>query len=362
MKIKKIVITILAVAAIVFVGTKGKGLLESRKTEIANEALPVVESITVSVIKAEEGSLVHKEKFLAKLLSQKSIKLSTKLAGFIQSVKVVESDMVKKGDILIKIDEKELAANKAALHATLAAQKADYILAKSVHATNLKLYQVGGLAKEKLDASSVGVKAKASMLESTKQKIVQLDNQLSYLTIRAPFDGVIDRIFLHEGDLAAAGKPILSMSSGDKKLLFSYAPTKERAIVKGKEVLIDGEEVGVIKSIYSASENGLSMAEVTLKKELSNPIGSSINIEVVTQKASGCKVPSNALLHKADGTFIMIGKEGKFKPYKVEVLMQEASSALISNCPDAPIAVASEVRLASLPAYSKVTMVGEKDE
>jgi RND family efflux transporter MFP subunit len=362
MKIKKIVITLLTVAAVVFVGVKGKGLLESRKAEVANEALPEVASITVPVINATEGTLIQREKFLAKLLSDKSIKLSTKLAGFVESVDVTESDVVKKGALLVKIDAKELAATKAALQATLTAQKADYRLAKSIYATNVKLYNVGGLAKEKLDASAVGIKAKASMIESTKQKIVQLDNQRSYLTIRAPFDGVIDRVFLHEGDLAAAGKPILSMSSGDKKLLFSYAPNQDRIIEKGQAVLLEGEEIGEIKSLYSASENGLSMAEVALSKRLSNPIGSSINIEVITKQAKGCEIPSNALLHKAEGTFIMIGRDGKFTPKKVEVLMQEADKALIGNCPNALIAVASEVRLASLPAYSKVTMVGAKDE
>lgn len=54
------------------------------------------------------------------------------------------------------------------------------------------------------------------MLKNTQEKIDSLTHQLSYLGIRAPFDGVVDKLMLHEGDLAATGKPILALSNGKK--------------------------------------------------------------------------------------------------------------------------------------------------
>ena len=89
------------------------------------------------------------------------------------------------------------------------------------------------MQKEKLDMSALTLKMKKSALVNTTQKITQLQHQLTYLSIKAPFDGEIDALMLHEGDLAAAGKPILSMSNGAKKLIFSYAPTKNVQIRKG---------------------------------------------------------------------------------------------------------------------------------
>jgi len=56
---------------------KGKGLLESRKTEIANESLPALGSVTVHVIKATQGDMQNKVPFLAQIISDKSITLST---------------------------------------------------------------------------------------------------------------------------------------------------------------------------------------------------------------------------------------------------------------------------------------------
>jgi len=355
---KKIIIRLVSIIAVVVLIIKGKGLLETRKTQIANESLPSSGSITVPVVKAKEGTMQNRVPFLAQIDSDKSIKLSTKLAGYVEKVLVEEAQKVKKGEILVHIDATELNSNIDGLKATLNAQLNDLELAKSIYARNTKLFTIGGLAKEQLDISRVALKVKSSTMENTKQKIAQLDHQLSYLQIVAPFDGEIDAILLHEGDLAASGKSILSMSNTKQKLLFSYAPVQNSVIKKEQDVFMNSEQVGYVKSIYTTSKNGLISAEVTLTKKLALPTGSSVNIEVLTQETKGCIVPSDTLLHKKETTFVMAYAEGRFSPVKITVEMQDANRILISPCPKTPIAQASEVKLAQLPAYDKVKITG----
>jgi RND family efflux transporter MFP subunit len=355
---KKIIIRLVSIIAVVVLIIKGKGLLETRKTQIANESLPLSGSITVPVVKAQEGTMQNRVPFLAQIDADKSIKLSTKLAGYVEKVLVEEAQKVKKGEILVRIDATELNSNIDGLNATLNAQLNDLELAKSIYARNTKLFAIGGLAKEQLDISRVALKVKSSTMENTKQKIAQLDHQLSYLQIVAPFDGEIDAILLHEGDLAASGKAILSMSNAKQKLLFSYAPVQNSVIKKEQDVFMNSEQIGYVKSIYTTSKNGLISAEVTLTKKLVLPTGSSVNIEVLTQEAKGCIVPGDTLLHKKESTFVMAYAEGKFSPVKITVEMQDANRILITPCPKAPIAQASEVKLAQLPAYDKVKITG----
>jgi len=354
---KKIIIRLISIIAVVALAIKGKGLLESRKVEIANQALPSAGSVSVSVVNSTQGIMQNRESYLAQVGSDKSINLSTKLAGYVDHVFVEESQKVKKGEVLVQIDETELQSTIQAAEATLIAQRNDLELAKSIYTRNVKLFKVGGLAKEQLDISKVVMKAKKAVTQNTIQKIAQLKHQLSYLKIVAPFGGEIDAILLHEGDLAASGKPILSMSNGVKKLVFSYAP-HNTAIVKDQLVFAKDQKIGSIKSIYTISQNGLVSAEVKLASVLDLPVGSSINIEVLTKEAKGCIVPNNTLLHKKESTFVMGYAEGKFSPVKVNVLMQDVNHILISPCPATPIAQASEVKLAQLPAYDKVNITG----
>ena len=85
-----------------------------------------------------------------------------------------------------------------------------------------------------------------------------------------------------------------------------------------------------------------------------------MNIQVLTKEAKGCIVPSDTVLHKKESTFVMVYSEGKFSPLKVNIRMQDAHQLLISPCPKTPIAQVSEVKLAQLPAYDKVNIIGAK--
>lgn len=358
---KKIMITTIVSIAVVVLMIKGKGLLESRKAEITNEALPSAMSVTVPVVNPIQGTMRDRESYLAEVGSEKSIMLSTKLAGYIEDVFVEESQKVKKGDVLVQLDEMELQSSIEALKATLKAQQNDLELAKSMYIRNRKLFKVGGLSKEKLDISRVSMQAKEVVVENSIQKMEQLQHQLSYLNIAAPFDGEIDTILLHEGDLAVSGKPILGMSSGVKKLVFSYTP-KNASIKKGQEVWAEGQKIGHIKSIYTIAQNGLMRAEVKLTSVLDLPAGASIHIEVLTKEAEGCIVPGDTVLHKKEGTFVMVYTEGKFRPLQVNIEMQDDNRLLILPCPDTSIAQAAEVKLVQLPALEKVQVVRAKHE
>jgi len=351
---KKIVIIVVIVVILVLAAK----LLLGRKAEIANAPTPSAGTVTVAVVKVKQGTMQYKVPFLAQIMADKSIHLSTKLAGYVEEVFVEEAQKVTKGEVLVRIDEIELNSNIEALNATLHAQMNDLALVKSIYARNKKLFSIGGLSKEQLDISKVSLKVKASIMENTKQKIAQLDHQLSYLTIVAPFDGEIDAILLHEGDLAASGKAILRMSNGKQKMVFSYAPAKNNSIQKDQDVFMEGEQIGVVKSIYTTSTNGLISAEITLSQKIDLPTGTSVNIEVLTKEVNGCIVPSDTVLHKKESTFVMAYREGKFSPVKVTIEMQDTHEVLISPCPKVPLAKASEVKLAQLPAYNTVNILG----
>ncbi len=357
---KKRIIMIVAIIAVVALLIKGKGLLKSRQAQNAEEPLPSKHALTVPVVKAKQGTLQNKIPFLAQVLSDKNIQLSTKLAGYVEKVLVEESQAVKKGDVLVRIDAIEIRSNIEALQSTLAAQEGDLVLVKSIYARNKKLHAIGGLSQEQLESSKVALSLKASALESTKQKITQLEHQLSYLKIVAPFDGYIDTILMHEGDLAATGKPILSMSNGKKKLVFSYSPSQQSLIRKEQDVYLNGKEIGYVKAIYTTAQNGLISAEVRLDEDIVQPAGSSVTMEVLVKEKAGCILPDTTILHRKEGTFMMAYEKGKFVPFKVEVEMQNIDQILVSPCPKSAVAQASEVKLAQLPAFNKVSISGAK--
>jgi RND family efflux transporter MFP subunit len=355
---KKLSITLLVLVAIVAVGFKAKQLLDTRKTQAEEAKPPAAVAVQVRTTIPTKGTLVNSQRFLAQIQADKGIKLSTKLAGTIEKVYVQTSQKVHKGDPLVRIDSRELSMNIDSLKAALKAQESDLNLTRVTYEANLELYKAGALPKQKLDQSRVGLSAKQAQLEATQQKIAQLEHQITYLDITAPFDGQIDAVLLHEGDLAATGRPIIAMSDGKKKLVFGFVPTAKTTIKAGQIVMWGGEQIGSVRTIYATSQNGLVNAEVALAKPISLPVGASIDIDVAIRAAQGCILPDDTLIHTAEGTRLMRYTEGHFEPMNVTVRAQSEGKVIVDPCPSEPVARGSEVRLAQLPAYHNVLISG----
>ena len=361
MKKRRVVVAAIVLVAIAALLIKGKSLLNKRMEQIEKEPTPSKKTLWVSIVQGKMGTLQQKRSVLAQVVAHKSITLSTTLPGYIKEVTVSEGQRVKRGDLLVRIDSYELQAEIAALQKTLAVQKSDLALAKSVYERNEKLVAVGGISKEAFDASRVAVQMKASVLENTKQTLSKLQHRLSYLEIKAPFDGVIERIVLHEGDLAVVGKPVLSMNDAKQKLLFSYAPTAHMPIKKDQEVYLKHRRIGFVKSLYPTAQNGLHVAEVALGESLALPVGSSVNVDVLVKEARGCILPDTTVVHKKEGDYVMVYKEGRFTPQKVHIVLVSNNRILLEACPASPVAVADEAKLSTLPAYDNIGIIGADD-
>ncbi len=354
----KKIIGLLVVVAIAFFAIT---LLKKRKDTITNVASPATPTLSISLVGVSSGNVKQKEKFLAKVESQKEAKISTKLSGYIKNIAVEESQKVSKGELLVEIDKAELLTVLNTTNATLSQQKADYALSQKIYKRNQKLQKAGALPQEKLDEFSIALQAKKTKYISTQEKINQINTQLNYLDIKAPYDGVIGRILLQKGNLAVPAQPILTFSQSKQKLTFSYAPQNSN-IKKGQEVLNQGKTIGNIKTIYTQAQNGLSVAEVELDGLLSLPEGSYISIDVIIGEHIGCIVPSDTIIHTHSGTKIMMYKDLEFIPQKVTVIFEDEEEALIGLCPSGNVARGSEAKLAKLPFYEKVIVRGEGDE
>lgn len=358
---KKLLIAIILLALAGGVGFKARQLLLERVKQKESQKTPRNIKLSVELVKPKEGSLEKRIQAFAILKSTQNITISTKLAGYIEKVFVEEAQKVKKGELLVKIDSSEIKSSIKSLESALKAKKSALKYAKEVYKRNLNLYSVGGLPKEKLDRSLTELKSQEALLKSTQEQIVQLENKLNYLEIRAPFDGVVEKVLLHKGDMAGAGKPIIKISSIKQKILFSFVPDLIKEIKVNNLVYLKGEKkaIGKVKSIYPSSLQSLAQGEITPFKPLDYPFGVSFDIEIVSKKLKGCVIDSQSVLEKKDGNFIVLYKGKKFVYQKVDPLLESNQKILIATCPRYPIAKASKSKLSTLTSYGTVEIVGE---
>ncbi len=351
---KKILLILLLVILI----AAGVVLLKKRQKEIvaAPVAIPMTHSVRTTL--PETRTISQTSSFLAELQAAKSVEISSKLSGRIGRLSVHENQQIQPGELLVQIDAQEIITNIKALQAQQVAANKQLDYNQTQYQRNLVLYQAGGISRENLEASDVARSAATAAVQDLQQKINGLKNQLDYLNIRAPFAGIIGTIFLHQGDLAVPGRLILTLNSLPQKLTFSFVP-ETAAIQSGQNVLRDGVKTGRVSRLYNDAKNGLSIAEVIPDQRLNLPSGSYLTIEVVTKTATGCTLPIQALLHRAQGISVMVYHDDHFSELPVSIQAQDAKFALLEPCPTQPVALAAEAKLSLLPGYGRVKIFTE---
>jgi membrane fusion protein (multidrug efflux system) len=351
---KKIIIAIIVIA-IAFLAAK---YLMAQKKEVLELATPKTYKHSIKTTRAKRDTLSQTRDFLAQLLASKNAIIASKFSAEIKKIYVKENSIVKKGELLVALDDREIRANIATLQKQKKTLDIDVANAKRSLERNKKLLDIEAISQEKYDDSNLAYQSKVTNLQATLQKIKQAKAQLTYLLIKAPFSGRVGTIYLDAGNLASPSKPIISLNSDDQKLIFSYAATSD-LINQGQKVLVDAKEIGEITKTYDDAKNALLVAEVKPSVALAFANKSFINISVVTATQEGCTIPLNAILNKKDKKSIMLYKDGKFQAQKINVLLQNTQKALIESCPKEKIAIASEAKLSLLPALGSVNIIEE---
>jgi RND family efflux transporter MFP subunit len=334
-------------------------LLKKRKQAIAETPVAKVMVHAVRTVQPAEGTVSESSRFLAKLESVNTAEIASKLSGRISKVMVVESQQVSRGDLLVTIDDKELRAGLSGLEAQLAAAQTRLESARAQYGRDRALFKAGGLAREKLDLSKVNSSTARAAVVDFEQKIKGQENQLEYMQIKAPFSGTVGTIFLRPGDLAAPGRPLLSLNSPDQKLTFSFMPESD-GIAVGQAVRFR-EGTGTVSNLYTEAKNGLAVAEVRPDRPVNQPRNSFVSIEVVRRVESGCTVPVRSLLHRPGKVTVMVYQKKQFREQTVTVTVRGRDSALITPCPADPVAVAAEAKLSLLPTYGRIRITAGED-
>ncbi|KAB7886523.1 efflux RND transporter periplasmic adaptor subunit [Poseidonibacter ostreae] len=384
---KKLILFIILIV-LVLAGIK---LIKNKNDELANESFAVKPIFTVNVVKAKSKIVEERSTFIAKLESTLAPKISTKVAAYIKKVHVVENQEVKKGDLLISIDSKEIEKSLIqiknsiksiqlsidSMNANVSSLRNETKASKSKLDRNKILYKVGGLSKEKFENSEVEYQLKKAKVDSTLKSIEAktyelkaIENSydskkasLEYYNIKSPINGIVDSIMLKTGDMALAGKTILTLLSKEQKLTFTFSNSE---IKKDLEVIVNNDSNNNVKTkiskILKSSDKFLYQAQIDLNTYLDLAIGSFVNIEVITKKQEAKALPINTILHRKDGTYVVLyeedeNKNAKFSFKKVEVLVQSEDYVITNPVIEQSVALASESKLVILPSSNNYTIV-----
>jgi len=350
-------------------------VVKLRKAELAKVPGPISVPLPVHVARIQKGFLEITRSCLGVVRPMVSSSLAPQVTGQILEVRVREGDRVRKGQILVRLDDRTYVSKVGALKAQLAGARSTLATQEGIYKRNLMLYEHKALSKEALDCSrSARDEARARVL-SLEKELEAARLEVSYCTLKAPFDGVVTKRLQDPGDLALPGKPILVLeNAGAGYRVLVQVPQDLVPVLKaGDEVYLAPSAQGpsvkaTLSRIYPAVATGLmATVEVGVKEPpLGLPSGSVLEATLVVARKEGLKVPLGALLHKPEGVLVWAVKpDGELVPKKVEVLAANRREALVSGeiSPGEKVVVGTDALLLRLhPGLKVVPLEGGGDE
>jgi len=153
--------------------------------------------VLVNVMKLKRRKFVHYITQNGSVEAVKSAFISPEINGQIKKIYVKEGQYVHKGKLLIKLNsniiEKSIKEVETALN-----------LSVTIFEKRKKLW-------DKNIGSEIDYLKDKTNMESLKNKLDTLKAQLEMSFIKAPFSGIIETVYLKEGELAAPGKQIIQL-------------------------------------------------------------------------------------------------------------------------------------------------------
>lgn len=117
-------------------------------------------------------------------------------------------DQVAEGDVLVRFSDIEEMAARRAAKAQVAAARAEYEDAQTSWKRARALVKRGVVTQAQLDAAIARRDAARADLHAAEAALRAAEQQVDYTVIRATFDGVVMRRFVHVGEAVQSGPPV----------------------------------------------------------------------------------------------------------------------------------------------------------
>lgn len=195
------------------------GAQEEEKVEIAARPVNVIELSTQDNLQAFRFSGVIK--------SHQTANLAFRVPGTIDEILVKEGDVVKKDQVIAKLDPHDYQVSVNELTARLNEAKAAHKLATVELRRTRMAAADNAVASVNLDRAVSGEARAAASVEMLKQSLKKAQDALRYTSLKAPFDGVIGQRFVDEHEQTSPGLSVVSIQQPNNLEAVVDVPEKQ---------------------------------------------------------------------------------------------------------------------------------------
>ncbi|MCI0415400.1 efflux RND transporter periplasmic adaptor subunit [bacterium] len=262
--------------------------------------------------------------------------LASRFGGFVRSVPVRAGMRVKKGDLLVLLDDRSFSAQREKLLAakreadkSVEAAQAQERLATSTFERTRRLYESKAASRQEFEeaqsrkeSSKAAYDAAVEHVSQTESDIRDLRASLDYLRILAPFDAVVTGVSIDVGTFVNAGQPVVTLeNSSAYQVLFSVEEDLLKIVQQDQQIAVSIPSISthkfkaVVEEVNSAAD--VSTRTFSVKANLpANPaIRSGLSARIFLPGSSGKTlwIPEEFLEKKDDIETVLVKEQNRWR-------------------------------------------------
>ncbi len=292
------------------------GLLGNDDQPQAASAQPATRpSIPVSAVVLKPRTIDNKITVTGSIAANEEVELRSEVSGIVQSIHFREGTRVRRGDLLISLDDAELSAELEKLRHT---QK----LYKDSEYRQRQLLEREAISKEEYEQA-------LTELNTVTSEIKVVQSQYNKTKIRAPFNGIIGLRHISEGSYLTPSDPIAFLYNiNPAKIDFSIPEKYSQKVQVGDEIRFSTDAIDQPKTgqIYAMEPQVDSETRTLRLRATSNNNdrallpGQFARVELIFSTVNDAlMVPTEAVIPELGGHKVFITRNGTVATQNVEV-------------------------------------------
>jgi len=270
------------------------------------------------------GTVTDELTAVGSLQANESVVVRTEMAQRIAAIELTEGRTVKAGDVLVRLDATELAAQVAQTEATVDLARANVERAKPLRDEKL-------ISPQAFDELNTKLKEAEANLAIARER-------LSKATIRAPFGGKLGLRQVSPGDYVQPGQALVNLEDVSTVKVDFRVPEARLGTVAVRQpvtIRVDAFPGRVFPGTIEAINPRLDEATrtVMVRARIANPQGILLPgmfarvAVVVAERPNAIMIPEQAVVPVGDDAFVFRVVEGKAAMVKIVIGQRKAGEA-----------------------------------
>lgn len=241
--------------------------------------------------------------------------------GQVRAVYVKQGDYVRRGQLLVKLDDAIIRQSVAAARQGMGATRNQLELARSVYQRQKNLWDQKIGTEVQLLQAKTNVEVLENTLRTQQANVRAAEEQLATTNVVSNVEGVADIVTVHPGEtFPSATGQIKIVNTSRLKVVTDVPENYLTRVSKGLPVLIDipdlnksyNSTISVISQAVNASSKGFTAeARIPADKGLKPNLTATVKIQDY-KSANAVTIPVNTLQTDEQGKYVLVAaKEGK---------------------------------------------------